>query len=243
MQTIKLRIAIFLLLTSLFSFAQREGNARHTGIRTARNGKARIPAVTANGQTNQRAVAIDCGTWLATPTQGSYATVGDLDVAGFQLTVEAMFNRTQPLNSGLFYGHLISKHTGPTNINYALLPNGCEISTSTGYYSTFQTCPPELNKTYHVAMVYDGATLKFYRNGYLLSQQPCTGTIVTNDLATTIAQVSSSGAPFNNQFLGHVNEVRIWNVARSQAQLQTYMNSALPAPTTQTAQQTGQCRL
>ncbi|MBK6381290.1 MAG: hypothetical protein IPF72_17090 [Chitinophagaceae bacterium] len=29
-----------------------------------------------------------------------------------------------------------------------------------------------------------------------------------------------------------MNEVRIWNVARTQVQLQTYMNSSLPNPTT-----------
>jgi gliding motility-associated-like protein len=177
--------------------------------------------------------ASSCSNWLSTPSQGAIATIGDLDVNGNQLTVEANFNRTAPLNSGLYYGHLISKHSGATNVNYALLPNGCELTTTNGYFSTFQSCPPILNKTYHVAMVYDGVNLKFYRNGFLLSSQPCTGNIVTNDLLTTIAQVSSSGNPFNNQFIGYVNEVRIWNAARTQSQIQTYMNSSLPNPTTQ----------
>jgi gliding motility-associated-like protein len=176
----------------------------------------------------------NCSNWLGTTT-GGYATVGDLDVTGNQLTIEANFNRTQPLNSGSFYGHLVSKHTDQTNVNYSLLPNGCEITTTvSGYTSTFQTCPPVLNKTYHVAMVYDGSTLKFYRNGFLLSSQPCTGNLVNNDLATTIAQISSSGAPANNQFLGFTNEVRIWNVARSQAQIRQFMNGSLPSPATQT---------
>lgn len=177
--------------------------------------------------------AANCDNWLSTPSLGSYVTVGDLDVTGNQITVEANFNRSQALNSGLYYGHLVSKHTNGTNVNYALLPNGCEITTSTGYHATFQNCQPQLNKLYHVALVYDGTALKFYRNGFLISQVACTGSIVTNDLLTTIAQVSSSGSPSDNQFLGYVNEVRIWNVARTQAQLQTYMNSSLPNPTTQ----------
>jgi hypothetical protein len=176
--------------------------------------------------------AVPCNTWLSTPAQGAYITVGDLDVSGNQLTVEAIFNRTAPLNNELYYGHLISKHTG-SDINYALLPNGCEIGTTNGYFSTFQNCLPDLNKIYHVAMVYDGTMLKFYRNGFLQSQTPCTGNMINNNLLTTIAQISSSGAPLNNQFLGYVNEVRIWNVARTKEQLRTYMNRFLPGPTTQ----------
>ena len=192
-----------------------------------------LPGLTATVTLN--ANCDPCNNWLYVPTLPGAITVGDLDVTGNQITVEAQFNRTVPLNSGAFYGHLVSKHTGTTNVNYALLPNGCEITTSgSGYTSTFQTCPPLLNKTYHVAMVYDGSTLKFYRDGFLLSQQPCTGSMTTNNLATTIAQISSSGNPLNNQFLGYVNEVRIWNVARTQNELRTFMNVPLPNPTTQT---------
>jgi gliding motility-associated-like protein len=209
----------------------KQGNAAFNG---SLNGSATINATnTSCNFVADSCAVIPCSNWLSTPSSGSYVTVGDLDVTGNQITVEANFNRTQALNSGLYYGHLISKHTGGSNINYALLPNGCEITTSSGYHSTFQNCLPQLNKTYHVAMVYDGAALKFYRNGFLISQVACTGSIVTNDLLTTIAQVSSSGAPSNNHFLGYVNEVRIWNVARTQAQLQTFMNSSLPNPTTQ----------
>lgn len=178
--------------------------------------------------------SLTCNNWLSTPNQNDYATIGDLDITGNQLTVEAVFNRTAPLNGGLYYGHLVSKHSNSTDVNYALLPNGCEITTTNGYKSTFQSCPPELNKTYHVAMVYNGTTLKYYRNGFLLSQVACTGNMITNNFLTTIAQVAAAGFPPDNQFKGFTNEVRIWNVARTQAQLQTYMNNVLPNPTTQT---------
>ena len=178
-------------------------------------------------------IAVPCNNWLSTASLGSYATVGDLDITGTQLTVEAMVNRNQPLNNVLYYGHLVSKHTDASNVNYSLLINGCELTTATGYHSTFQNCNALLSKTYHVAMVYDGVSLKFYRNGFLVSQVPCSGNVVTNDLLTTIDQYAG-GPLVNNQMLGYTNEVRIWNVARTQAQLQTYMNSSLPNPTTQT---------
>ena len=180
------------------------------------------------------AAAQSCDNWLSLPAQGSKVTIGDVDVTGNNLTVEAMFNRNPPLNNGVYYGHLVSKHTDQTNVNYALLPNGCEITTTNGYKAIFQTCVPELGKTYHVAMVYDGATLKFYRNGFLMSQVACTGNVVNNDLLTTIGQVARGDDPTDNQFLGFTNEVRIWKVARTQSQIATYMNGSLPNPTTQT---------
>ncbi len=181
------------------------------------------------------AVPSPCDKSLSIPSQGSKVTIGDVDVTGNKLTVEAMFNRSAPLNNGIYYGHLVSKHTDQNNVNYALLPNGCEITTSgSGYKAIFQDCPLILGKTYHVAMVYDGATLKFYRNGILLSQVACTGNVVNNNLLTTIGQVATGVDPFDNQFLGYTNEVRIWKEARTQTQIQTYMNQGLPNPTTQT---------
>lgn len=139
--------------------------------------------------------AQNCSNWLFTPNNGSFVTVGDVDISGNQLTIEANFNRTFPLNSGAFPGHLVSKHTDNTNSNYSLFPNGCALNTSNGYFSTFENCSFLLNKTYHVAMVYDGSFLKFYRNGFLLSQTACTGNLITNNLPTTIAQISSLEAP------------------------------------------------
>lgn len=184
---------------------------------------------------SEKTLSQTCDNWLSLPTQGSKVTIGDADITGIQLTVEALFNRSPPLNNGVYYGHLVSKHTDQSNVNYALLPNGCEITTSvSGYKAIFQTCVPDLNKTYHVAMVYDGANLKFYRNGFLMSQIVCTGNMVNNDLLTTIGQVARGDDPFNNQFLGYTNEVRIWNVARTQSEIATYMDKPLPNPITQT---------
>ena len=80
-------------------------------------------------------------------------------------------------------------------------------------------------------MVYDGTTLKFYRNGILLSQIAATGNLIQNNWPTAIGLFSSQALA--TQFIGYINEVRIWNVARTQAQIQAYMNTSLPAPTTQ----------
>jgi gliding motility-associated-like protein len=175
-------------------------------------------------------IPVACNNWLSTPTDPSYVTAGDIDVNGNQLTVEAVFNRTAPPPVPGSYGFLLSKHLDAFDNNYAMWPNGCALTTSTQAEAfALANCDIELNKTYHVAMVYDGATLKFYRNGFLHSQTPITGNLVTNNLLTHIASNPPGSTPF--QFLGNMNEVRIWNVARTEVQVQSYMNSSLPNPT------------
>lgn len=172
---------------------------------------------------------IPCNNWLNSTIGNSYATAGDLDVTGNKLTVEANFIAPATTNSG---GFLVSKHTNPADDNYALWPGGCALNAAnTGEVFALENCPIEINKTYHVAMVYDGSSLKFYRNGFLHSQTPASGNLINNDLITHIAR-NTGGTLY--PFSGYVNEVRIWNVARTQNQLQTYMNTTLPSPTTQT---------
>ncbi|RYZ79075.1 MAG: hypothetical protein EOO68_39440, partial [Moraxellaceae bacterium] len=94
-----------------------------------------------------------CNNWLFLPSSGSHISVGDVDVSGTTLTVEAMINRTQAYSGGrLFAGDIVSKHVNPTDANYLLRPNSAEITTTNGYYVTPDVCEIELNKTYHVAM-------------------------------------------------------------------------------------------
>ncbi|NCU05930.1 MAG: PKD domain-containing protein, partial [Chitinophagaceae bacterium] len=177
----------------------------------------------------------NCNNWLRTTNPGDAVKIGDLDITGNQLTVEATFNRVSPYTGGYLYGgDLVSKHDQPTDCNYLLRPNNAEITTTNGFFQTAPVCEIELNKTYHVAMTYNGSSLKFYRNGFLLKEMPASGNLIQNNWLTTIGDYApgTPGTPENLN--GYINEVRIWNVARSQADIRTYMNSSLPNPTTQT---------
>jgi hypothetical protein len=171
----------------------------------------------------------DCSNWLKLPSQPSYFRIGDLDVPGNKITVEATFNRTAPWNGDdLYQGDLVSKHYGPPDCNYLLRPSSAEITTTNGYFKTPNICPIELNKTYHAAMVYDGSTLKFYRNGYLMSQIAATGNLVQNDWETQVGLYFNQA--IQEQLVGYINEVRIWNVARTENEIKSYMNQSLPNP-------------
>jgi gliding motility-associated-like protein len=173
---------------------------------------------------------ISCSNWLATPSAPSYAQVGDLDVSGTQMTVEAVFNRTTPFTGGdLYAGNLVSKHNHPSTVNYLLRPNSAEITTSNGYFIAQAPCGIELNKTYHVAMTYDGASLKFFRNGVLLAQTNVTGNLYQNNLNTRIGWLDFN-AP-NENFIGFINEVKIWNIVRTPAEIQAGMQTTIGNPT------------
>jgi gliding motility-associated-like protein len=173
-----------------------------------------------------------CNNWLSLPSYPSTVSVGDIDVVGNQVTVEALINRRSDYFPALHFGKIVSKHTGPSNVNYSLLEYICEITTTNGYVTTPLVCFPDFDKTYHVAMVYDGVQLKFYRNGFLMSSVFWSGDLVNNDLLTTIGSgPNDPGIPY--QDYSDINEVRIWKVARTQNQIRQYMGSSLPSPTTQ----------
>ena len=85
---------------------------------------------------------------------------------------------------------------------------------------------------YHLALVYDGSQaaadrVKFYRDGTLLTSA-ITGTIPTALTSTTDDSVylasKQNGANFQD---GWFDEVRIWNTARTQAEIQANMSKQL----------------
>ena len=84
------------------------------------------------------------------------------------------------------------------------------------------------NLWHHVAATYDGVTLRVYVDGLLENSRAGSGT-----LPTGTSPVRIGGRLFiANTFDGLMDEVRIWNVARSQSDIQANMwNTALAANT------------
>jgi hypothetical protein len=177
-----------------------------------------------------------CNTWLYVYGDQSGVETDGPSITGNQLTVEALFNRTQPFDPIGQGGDLVSKHSDPTNVNYLLRPYSAQITTDQGFFAATDpngTSSISLNVTYHVAMVYDGSTLSLYRNGNLVQQVPAYGNLRTNNLPVHIGTEAYLQTIYPVHFYGYINEVRIWNTARSQTAIQTYMNTTLPNPSTQ----------
>lgn len=174
-----------------------------------------------------------CNNWLQVNQEISGVQIGDLDVQGDQITVEAIINRDTPYPELFDGGDVVSKHDSPDDANFLLRPTVAQITTTNGFFETERACQIELNKTYHIAMVYNGRTLRFYRNGFLMSEVPASGNLYQNDWLTKIGTTANTGSPYPADFIGYINEVRIWNVARSQTDIQQYMDQSLPNPASQ----------
>lgn len=162
----------------------------------------------------------------------TWLNIGDLDIPGNQITVEALIYK-----DGFSTKNIVSKHSFPDDVNYLLRPQTFELTTyvsgNSGATQFLQMSNPftlDVKTWYHIAGTYDGTSVKYYVNGCLVIEKPFSGNLFQNDFAAAIGNQS-----FNQgeQFLGKIDEVRIWNVCRTQEQISANMLD-LPNPTTQT---------
>ncbi|MFH1194249.1 MAG: LamG-like jellyroll fold domain-containing protein [bacterium] len=121
------------------------------------------------------------------------------------------------------------------NLQITIEQGGTNDGTDSRAYTT--TAPISTGNWFHLAMVYDGAgvnnadKLKLYINGQLVTLT-YRGTI-NPDLNSTVqpALLGVQGAGLAdalcNYFNGRMDEVRIWNIVRSQANIQAYMFTSL----------------
>jgi gliding motility-associated-like protein len=161
---------------------------------------------------------------LNSPGNPGRVIIGDLDISGNQITVEALIRRT-----GSGGPNILSKHTDPSNVNYLLRPTTFELTTTNGFLLMNNPYTLQNNRWYHIAGTYDGAHVRYYVNGCLVVQQPWTGNLVTNNLQACIGNISSS--PYGEGFVGQIDELRVWDIARTETQIKQNMVD-LPNPTT-----------
>jgi hypothetical protein len=89
------------------------------------------------------------------------------------------------------------------------------IKNSAGWLDVGSSNVLVANKWYHLAATFDGATVKVYVNG-VLSGSVASVTYTPSDQPLFIGQRNSGG----NNFNGKIDEVRHWNIALTQAQIQ-----------------------
>jgi hypothetical protein len=87
----------------------------------------------------------------------------------------------------------------------------------------YGTAALAVNTWTHLASTYDGATLRLYVNGTQVSSIARTGNLATSTYALQIGGDSLYG----QYFAGSIDEVRVYNVALTQAQIQSDMNTSI----------------
>lgn len=157
---------------------------------------------------------------------GDYVDVpdsGSLDILN-QITVESWINFQEGGTDN--QPRILSK--GPDGDGYELLLT----SNGASAHLEFRIAPDNLISTtilnanvwYHVAATYDGSTIKLLINGTEEASKTASGSLLASTDALNIGQKSQDG--FDSS-IGFTDEVRVWNIARTQAEIQATMNTTL----------------
>ncbi|WP_425421749.1 LamG-like jellyroll fold domain-containing protein [Phaeodactylibacter xiamenensis] len=155
----------------------------------------------------------------------NWVNLGDVDIPGDQITVEALVFLYGPRS----HNNVVSKHISPANVNYLLRTSTFEITTylngNSGPTQFLQMNNPYSLRDstwYHIAGTYDGQSVKYYVNGCLVIEEPFSGNLYQNNFLTAIGNQSNCQC---ESYSGGLDEVRIWNVCRTQDEIESNMTN------------------
>ncbi|NQX00830.1 metallophosphoesterase, partial [bacterium] len=165
-------------------------------------------------------------TWVRRESGGASATTGAGGVSGIPLIAKGRGeNDNDTLNCNYFLG--ISPLTGTLVADFEEGPGGTAPGLN---HPITGNVPLTLNEWHHVAATYDGTSWKLYLDGALDASLTVGQPAASNSIqhASLGSALNSLGAPegYLHDFL---DETRIWNSARSITQIQSTMNSEVPA--------------
>jgi hypothetical protein len=158
------------------------------------------------------------------------------------MTVEMWFN---PTPTG-YATVLISKGQTSTSSYFAVFCSSSDfintLAWTAGSFLTFDLftsaggdrlsyqLPSTIAGTWHhLAVTYNGAEKRIYLDGVLVGQRAFSGTILTNVGSPFVIGGLLPGT--GNSYNGTTDEVRIWNIARTQAEIASSLSTEIPSNT------------
>jgi len=216
-------------LVAALSFSEGAGTAVHDLSGTGNNGVVSGATWTAGGRYGKALSFDGVSNWITIDDAPSLALttgmtleawVNPASLAGWQTVLYK--ERPDPSGAGLAWSLYASDSTAPPAAYAALAGTANPWTHVTG------TSMLALNGWAHLAASYDGASLRLYVNGTLVRTLSLPGRLAVGTGPLRIGGNAPS-IPFGGQFFkGLIDEVRIYNRALSQAQIQTDMATRLP---------------
>lgn len=115
----------------------------------------------------------------------------------------------------------INNYTGSDEPRFAMEITDGTTPITNPHVFVRDTAAPRIGEWTHVAGTYDGATAKLYINGGLVAQQTFSLSMGSGSTGLYI------GGTYFQSFEGLIDEVRLWNITRTQAEIQSKMNTTL----------------
>lgn len=160
---------------------------------------------------------VDCGTDTS------------VTIKGIKITLEAWIYPTA-WKTNVYEGNIINKENNTNNNGYFLrcgasgkLNFGFGDNTSTWKELTSANAVLTLNTWQHVAATYDGVKSRLFVNGVCTDSIAYTSTIMSSN--TVNLTVGDHSGSYVRRYQGRIDDVRIWAVARTAAQIKNNMNN------------------
>lgn len=157
---------------------------------------------------------VDCG------------TNSTIEITSNTITMEAWI-KADVWENNVWEGNIINKEQNAgTSAGYMLrVGEGGKLNMNLGNGNwnelTTQNSVLSLNTWHHIAGTYDGSKMRLYVDGVAVDSANYSVTISNSTAHLTIG----SHPIWNSFFEGSIDEVRIWDIARTQAEIQQNMNT------------------
>ncbi len=197
------------------------------GVATVGAGTGVVSGVSAGTATISYTVTTSgCGTTVTTSVLVKTPTTGlNFDGSNDMITLGSILSSSHSYTKEAW---VWANATGSNNIisgtDYPFWVMGGRLSASTGGTTIQGPSGFPTGQWVHVAVTYDApsTTMKLYQNGALVA----TSTTASGYSASNLL-IGAYSVPGNN-WNGNIDEARIWDIARSQAQIQANMNCDIP---------------
>lgn len=155
----------------------------------------------------------------------------NLQLAGSAITLEAWIYPTA-WKSQVWQGNIINKENNAPDYGYMLrCGSGGQLNFNLGGGSWNEISSAantlSLNSWQHVAATYDGAMMRLFVNGLPVDSQASSANFSSGLQNLTIGNWSNNNS---RGFTGIIDEARVWNVARSEAEILADMNTEFCVP-------------